>query len=163
MVEDKLVTALDKRRDGFDLRLASGECISAKSVVIATGLSHAEYIPQELAQLPEQLLSHSSVQHDLSQFKGSDVVVVGAGQSALETAALLNEAQAKVTLLVRGSSIIWNEPPSPGPRSLWERARRPASPLGSGMKNVVLCKCSHAVFPPAPTNPSRYGAGRQDA
>jgi hypothetical protein len=134
IVEDVLVTALDRRPGGFDLRLATGEGIRAKSVVIATGLSHAEYIPQELAQLPEQLLSHSSVHHDLSQFKGREVVVVGAGQSALETAALLNETQAKVSLLVRGSSITWNDTPSAGPRSLWQRTRQPASPLGSGLK-----------------------------
>jgi hypothetical protein len=134
MVEDELVTALDRRQDGFDLRLATGEGISAKSVVIATGLSHAEYVPQELAQLPKQLLSHCSAHRDLGQFKGRDVVVVGAGQSALETAALLSEEQAKVNLLVRGSAIIWNETPSPGPRSFWERMRRPASPLGAGLK-----------------------------
>jgi cation diffusion facilitator CzcD-associated flavoprotein CzcO len=90
LVEDVLVTALDKRPDGFDLRLADGERIRAKGVVIATGLSHAEYIPQELAQFPGELRSHSSVHRDLSHFKGRDVIVIGAGQSALETAALLN-------------------------------------------------------------------------
>src|SRR6266404_3517489 len=41
MVEDVLVTALDKRPDGFELRLANGEGIRVKSAVIATGLSHA--------------------------------------------------------------------------------------------------------------------------
>jgi cation diffusion facilitator CzcD-associated flavoprotein CzcO len=145
MVENILVTGLDRRPDGFDLRLATGENISAKSVVIATGLSHAEYIPQELGQLPEQLLSHSSVHRDLSQFKGRDVVVVGAGQSALETAALLYETQAKVSLLVRGSSIGWNPTPSPGPRSLWQRMRRPESPLGSGLK-TSFCANAPMLF-----------------
>jgi len=134
MVEDIFVTALDRRRGGFDLRLATGEDILAKSVVIATGLSHAEYIPKNLAQLPEQLLSHSSAHRDLSRFKGRDVVVVGAGQSALETAALLNETGAKVSLLVRGASIGWNQTPSPGPRSLWQRVRQPASALGCGLR-----------------------------
>jgi hypothetical protein len=57
-----------------------------------------------------ELVSHSSDHHDLSQFKGCDVIVIGAGQSALETAALLNECQAKVRLLVRRPSIIWNPP-----------------------------------------------------
>jgi FAD-dependent urate hydroxylase len=141
IVEDVLVTALDRRPDGFDLRLATGEGIWAKSVVIATGLSHAEYIPQELAQLPEQLRSHSSAHRDLSQFKGRDVVVVGAGQSALETAALLNETQARVRLFVRRSSISWNQTPPPEPRSLWQRMRQPASPLGAGMKTWF---CSNA-------------------
>jgi len=134
MVEDVFVTALDRRQNDFNLSLATGEGISAKNVVIATGLSHAEYIPPELAPLPEELRSHSSAHRNLNQFKGHDVVVIGAGQSALETAALLNEAQANVSLLVRGSSIGWNQIPSPGPRSLWQRMRRPESPLGSGLK-----------------------------
>ncbi|MBR1132224.1 NAD(P)-binding domain-containing protein [Bradyrhizobium iriomotense] len=134
MVEDVLVTAVDRKPDCFDLRLATGERLGANSVVIATGLSHAEYVPQELTQLPAQLRSHSSAHRDLSLFKGRDVVVVGAGQSALETAALLNEAQARVSLFVRGSSISWNETPLPDQRSLSQRLRRPASPLGSGLK-----------------------------
>ncbi len=134
MVEDALVTALERRSDGFELRLANGEGIRVKSVVIATGLSHAEFIPTNLAELPGELRSHSSAHRDLSQFKGRDVVVVGAGQSALETAALLNEAQARASVFVRGSSIIWPEPPSLDQRSLWQRARRPASALGSGLE-----------------------------
>ncbi|WFU38863.1 NAD(P)-binding domain-containing protein [Bradyrhizobium sp. CB82] len=134
MVEDVLVMALEKRSDGFDLRLADGESIRATNVVIATGLSHAEYIPQELAQLPGELRSHSSVHRDLSHFKGRDVIVIGAGQSALETAALLNETQARVSLLVRGSSISWNQVPSPDPRSVWQRTRRPDSALGAGLQ-----------------------------
>ena len=135
MVEDIFVTALDRRPDGFELRLATGERIKAKKVVIATGLAHAEYIPQELARLPAELRSHSSAHHDLSQFKGRDVVVAGAGQSALETAALLSEAQAKVSLFVRGESVKWNQNPPTHPPSLWQRTRRPASGLGSGLKS----------------------------
>ncbi len=106
------MTALDKRPDGFDLRLANGEGITAKSVVIATGLSDAEYIPQELAEFPEELRSHSRVHHHLSQFKGREVVV-GAGHSALENAALLSETQASASAL-------------PHPHRQDER-RRPAS------------------------------------
>jgi hypothetical protein len=139
------VTALDRKPDGFELKLANAECFRAKNVVIATGLSHAEYIPQELAQLPVELRSHSSAHRDLSQFNGRDVVVVGAGQSALETAALLNETQAKVTLLARGSSIKWPAAPSPGQRSLWQRIRRPASPLGAGLE-IWFCATAPMGF-----------------
>ncbi len=66
IVEDVMVTSLDRRPDGFELRLANGERVRAKRVVIATGLSHAQYILQEL---PAELRSHSSARHDLSQFK----------------------------------------------------------------------------------------------
>jgi hypothetical protein len=135
MVEDVLVTTLDRQFNRFELRLATGEEVRATKVVVATGLSHAAYTPPELAKLPAELLSHSGDHHDLGKFKGQEVVVIGAGQSALETAALLNEGQATASLLVRRSSIDWHDgPPAPGPRSLWERVRRPASPMGSGLK-----------------------------
>lgn len=62
-----------ERPDEFDLRLAVGRRIRATSAVIAAGLSHAEYIPQELAQLPGELRSHSIVHRDLSHFKDRDV------------------------------------------------------------------------------------------
>ncbi|WP_439392897.1 NAD(P)-binding domain-containing protein [Bradyrhizobium sp. PMVTL-01] len=144
-VEDVMVSMLDRQTHGFRLRLATGEELRAKKVVVATGLSHAEYIPAELTKLPAELLSHSSDHHDLGKFKGREVVVIGGGQSALETAALLNEAQAKVTLLVRRASIEWHDIPTPGPRSLWQRLRRPASPMGNGLK-TWLCAAAPTAF-----------------
>jgi hypothetical protein len=80
------------------------------------------------------LLSHSSDHRDLGKFKGREVVVIGGGQSALETAALLNEERAAASLLIRRSSLVWNTSPAPGPRSLWQRARRPSSSLGAGLE-----------------------------
>ena len=145
MVEDVLVTMLDRQNNRFQLRLATGEEVRAKKVVVATGLSHAEYIPDELTKLPVELLSHSGDHHDLGKFKGREVAVIGAGQSALETAALLNEAQATVTLLVRRSSIEWHGIPTSGPRSLWQRLRRPASPMGNGLR-TWLCAAAPMAF-----------------
>lgn len=145
MVEDVMVTSLDRKQDGFELRLVNGEDLRANRVVIATGLSHAEHVPQELVQLPAELRSHSSAHHDLRRFEGRDVVVVGAGQSALETAALLNEAEARATLLVRGSSIKWLKRPPSGQRSLWQRIRRPASPLGAGLE-TWFCATAPMIF-----------------
>ena len=145
MVEDVLVTRLDRQSNRFQLRLATGEEVRAQKVVVATGLSHAEYIPAKLTKLPAELLSHSSNHHDLGKFKGREVLVIGSGQSALETAALLNEAQATVTLLVRRSSIEWHDVPTPGPRSLWQRLRRPESPMGNGLK-LWLCAAAPMAF-----------------
>lgn len=145
MVEDVLVTMLDRQNNRFQLRLATGEEVRAKKVVVATGLSHAEYIPDELTKLPVELLSHSGDHHDLGKFKGREVAVIGGGQSALETAALLNEAQATVTLLVRRSSIEWHDIPTSGPRSLWQRLRRPASPMGNGLR-TWLCAAAPMAF-----------------
>jgi thioredoxin reductase len=56
------------------------------------------------------------------------------GQSALETAALLREEGATVTLVVRASKIAWNKVPIVRQRSLYQRLRRPRTQLGEGLK-----------------------------
>jgi FAD-dependent urate hydroxylase len=135
MVEDVTVTRLERYINGFRLHLSTGEKVRAGKVIVATGLSYFEYTPASLANMPAELLTHSNSHHDLSKFKGREVVVVGSGQSALETAALLNEEGAFATLLARSPTIEWHEPPGPsGPRSLWQRLRRPMTPMGAGLK-----------------------------
>jgi hypothetical protein len=132
-VEEVLVTALEGGPSRFELQLSSGETLRASKVVVATGVSHAAHVPAELAPLPGELLSHSNAHHDLAGFGGRHVTVIGAGQSALETATLLHEAGAEVLLVARKSSLEWNGYPAQGARSLYERIRRPMSALGPGL------------------------------
>jgi Predicted flavoprotein involved in K+ transport len=117
--------------DGFELKLDSGESFTARAVVVATGLSGLAHLPPELAgaaadgPAPTGPLSHSSQQHDLSRFSGKELIVVGAGQSALETAALAAEAGAQVLVVSRGKGAVdFGAPP-------WKQpALRPESPFG---------------------------------
>jgi hypothetical protein len=132
-VEDQKVTALERRSSRFELRLAGGESVRASKVVMAVGVSYAAHVPPELATLPAELVSHSGQHRDLGTFAGRHVTVVGAGQSALETAALLAEVGANVHLVARRASLAWNAPPTSGQRSLFQRLRRPASKLGPGL------------------------------
>jgi len=144
-VEDTMVTALDKMSDSFELRLASGEKVRTKMVVVATGLSNTAHIPRALAHLPPELLSHSSSHHDLGRFKGRDVTVIGGGQSALEAAALLHEVGADVRVLVRRPELSWNSTPIPGRRSLYDRTRRPMSNLGIGRGAWLYCNAPNVL------------------
>ncbi|MDI5966599.1 FAD-dependent oxidoreductase [Streptantibioticus silvisoli] len=119
------VTPLADRRDvaGFRLRLESGEEFTAPAVVVATGLTGAAHLPHELRGLapagpsPGGPVSHSSQHTVFHRFAGRHVAVVGAGQSALESAALLTDAGATVTLLARrpGSAGFGPPPPHRGP------------------------------------------------
>jgi thioredoxin reductase len=131
-VENVMVTALDRSAAIFKLRLASGETLTTHKVVVATGMTYTACIPEALAHLPGELLSHSGNHHDLSGFKGRNVTVIGGGQSALETAALLHETGADVRLIVRRSSILWNKTPTQE-RSVYARTRHPMSKLGPGL------------------------------
>jgi FAD-dependent urate hydroxylase len=133
-LETSDVVALGATPGGFRLRLATGEEVRARRVVVAVGVGHFAHMPAVLANLGPELASHSSAHADLSGFKGQDVAVIGAGQSALETAALLHEHDADVRVLVRGSSVAWNPDPAVEPRPLRQRLRRPMSGLGPGLR-----------------------------
>ena len=139
-VEDVMVTAISKLRDGFELRLNTGETLDAGKVIVATGMDYMAYIPEQLARLPVELRSHSADCHDLSGFKGAEVVVVGGGQSALETAAMLREEGASVSLFVRKTGLEWNPVPSKVRRSIYYRFRNPRTRLGDGLQLWVYDK-----------------------
>jgi thioredoxin reductase len=133
-LDNKRVTSLDRSQGGFTLRLNDGESFTAQRVVIATGLSHFEHVPTELAGLPADLLSHSSAHADCSQFKGRDVTVVGGGASATELGTLLHESGAGVRMIARRPSIDIHSR-MPDRRTLAETIRNPLSPIGPGWKS----------------------------
>jgi FAD-dependent urate hydroxylase len=136
-VEPIEVELIDRTESGFDVTLANGERFSASSVVVATGLAGFAYIPREVAALPPKIAMHTADIASFSEFKGLDVAVIGAGQSALEAAALLREAGARPQLLVREASVLW-QTRVPLKRSFWRRLRSPLSGLGTGPKAWVL-------------------------
>ena len=113
--QQQVAADLDRRRvariesdsTGFRLRLHDGEEVSARRVVVATGISPFPWRPPEFDALPAPLASHTSDHHDFAGFAGRKVVVVGAGQSALESAALLHEAGAEVEVVARARAIYW--------------------------------------------------------
>jgi cation diffusion facilitator CzcD-associated flavoprotein CzcO len=124
------VVLVDRRPGGdFEVRLDSGELLTARAVVVATGLSGLSHLPLELAAAapdgpaPTGPVSHSSQHRDLTRFAGRELIVVGAGQSALETAALAAEAGARVRVVAR-RRVGFGAPPR-------RRLRlRPGSPFG---------------------------------
>lgn len=136
-VEDLAVTAIKKSPEGFELLLSNGKTLNAEKVIIATGMDHMAYIPEQLVRLPAESRSHSADHYDLSGFKDKDVTVIGGGQSGLETAAILHEEGASVRLLVRSPSLVWNSTPIKIHRSLYERVRRPRTRLGDGLGHWV--------------------------
>jgi lysine/ornithine N-monooxygenase len=113
---------------GFRVVLESGEDMAADAVVVATGLMSYAHTPRELASIGA--VTHSSQHRQPAGFAGREVAIVGAGQSALETAALLHESGAQVRVLARGNRVLFARPP--GPSSLIHQVLKPASPMGPG-------------------------------
>ena len=131
-VEEVLVTDLAQQDGGFELSLGGLERVAARRVVVAIGVEHFAYVPEPLSELQAELCTHSSAHTDLAAFQGREVVVVGAGQSALESAALLHENGAAVQVLARESELAWNGEPLALDRPLLQRLREPEAGLGSG-------------------------------
>ena len=130
----------------FELSLADGATSTVREIVVACGFPRFRHIPSELRDLPPELVSHSSDHAELADFGGRSVVVLGAGQSALETAALLHEHGAEVSVVSRKPRFFGNEPPEVGDRPLRRRVRAPRTGLGPGWRNVVYAELPPAVF-----------------
>jgi FAD-dependent urate hydroxylase len=136
-VEPVDVAHVARRADGFTVELADGQRLDADRVIIAIGLTCFAHVPPAIASLPPALALHTSQIASFAAFRGRDIAVIGAGQSALEAAALLHEAGARPQLLVRKGAIYWMNRVRPS-RSLWRRLRSPISALGSGPKAWAL-------------------------
>lgn len=134
-VETTMVTRVERAGTGFLVTLATGEQIKAGSVVVASGLAGFARIPRELGLVmpdgpgPDRLVSHTSQHHDLSGYAGRKVAVIGAGQSALENAALLHEAGAEVELLSR-RTVKFGSAPVPEDELARRLLPAPHTPLG---------------------------------
>jgi cation diffusion facilitator CzcD-associated flavoprotein CzcO len=100
--------------NGFELALDDGSRLAARRVVVAVGLRNQELRPLVFAGLPRDLVSHSADHSTLAPFAARRVAVIGGGQSAGESAALLNEAGADVTLISRDRIRFLGEPGSAG-------------------------------------------------
>ena len=85
--------------DALEVHLAGGEVIRARRVIVAIGRS-GDF--RRLGCPGEDLGKVSNRLHDPRDFQGKRVLVVGGGDSALETALALAEVGALVTLAHRG-------------------------------------------------------------
>lgn len=136
------------RNGSFHLRTGEGGDLRADAVVVAAGIVPFARRPVAFDHLPRELVSHPSDHCDLRAFAGQRVAVVGGGQSALESAALLAEAGAAVRVITR-HPVFWLSEPARsssevqvplrqyafqrtalgGPRSSWLAARPTACRL----------------------------------
>jgi len=137
-VEGTLVTDLRRSGEQFVLSLATGERVIARRVVIAVGLTYFPRVPDVLAGLPSDRVSHTWGPKNFNAFADKAVLVVGGGSSALETAVLLHEHGAHVQVLAR-SRVNWGGRGLRDSQRNWiDRLRVPISSLGHGRENWVL-------------------------
>ena len=101
------VDRLERLDRGFLLVFDDGTQLKAGRVLVATGIAEFTRRPAMLRQLPSELASHVADHGDYEQFRGKSVAIIGAGQSALESAALMHEGGAEVEVLARHPQVHW--------------------------------------------------------
>jgi FAD-dependent urate hydroxylase len=106
-VDERAVRSVEIYARGFRVMLADGEEFTSRRVVVAGGIGAFATRPAEFASIPSALASHTSEHNDLRKFAGQRVVVIGAGQSALESAALFKEAGIEVEVIARTKTLNW--------------------------------------------------------
>jgi FAD-dependent urate hydroxylase len=106
-VDRRRIVHVDTVAGGLSLRLEDGEEFVSRKVVVATGIASFVRRPAEFAGIPNTLASHSSEHDDLRRFRNQNVVVIGGGQSALESAVLFKEAGIDVELIARQRVLNW--------------------------------------------------------
>jgi thioredoxin reductase len=143
-LEQTDITSVSRTSKGFELETADGQIIHARAVIVATGITHFSYLPPLLVDLPASHVSHSSQHHDLSSFRGKTVVVLGAGASAVDIAAILHEEGSQVQLVARRQKIAFHTK-TKEPRPLLQRLRIPRSGLGIGWRSR-LCTDAPLLF-----------------
>ncbi len=137
-VYDFQIRRLRKTAGGFELRL-DDRILLAKRVVLATGHLDFRHFPEALlhhARCTSELVSHSADHCNFASFAGREVVVIGCGQSGLETAALLHEQGANVRILARTAAVRWDSKVQ-AVKTAYQRVRWPAAGLGDGWRSLA--------------------------
>jgi len=106
-LDQRTVQRVERDQPGFRLTLQDGTQIRSTSVVIATGIGPFRKKPAVFQNLSSQQAIHCYEGREVRRFEGKRVAVIGAGQSALESAALLHEANAQVEVIARRSEFRW--------------------------------------------------------
>jgi cation diffusion facilitator CzcD-associated flavoprotein CzcO len=144
-IDTRAVTHVERSPTGFRLRLSDDEALEVRRVVAAAGIARFARRPRVFGALPEPLVTHAVDLREPALFHGSRVTVIGAGQSALETAALLHEAGADVSIVSRATRVIWI--PTPRNGGVVQRARRAAqAPTEVGPRGISWVAAVPDVF-----------------
>ncbi len=102
---------------------------------MAVGITWFKSLPEELKQLPAGHVSHSFDHKAADQFRGKEVVVLGAGASAIDTALCLHDAGAKVRIVARRKTIPFHVAPDDGEPTIIGQLQNPDTGIGPGWRS----------------------------
>jgi FAD-dependent urate hydroxylase len=124
---------------GYRLRTTRGDEFDARAVVIAVGVTPFPLTPPLFERALGSRVEHAVAQRDFADMNDDRVLVVGAGQAGLETAALAADAGADVELLARS-------------RVNWFADREPHLPRGPVARGLYKLAYPVVGYGPPPIN-----------
>jgi thioredoxin reductase (NADPH) len=99
------VLTLEKIAGGFTLTLASGETISSRAIVVASGAEYRRLSVPDLAQYEGSHVHYWASPLETRLCQGEEIALVGAGNSAGQAVVYLASVAKKVWMIARGDSI----------------------------------------------------------
>jgi FAD-dependent urate hydroxylase len=105
--ESSLVSRVVRDNSIFELSLKNGASFRSRRVVVAAGIAQFQRKPKAFGDVSPSQVSHCYDGRKIAEFPGKRVAVIGAGQSALESAALLHEVGAEVEIISRIVQLRW--------------------------------------------------------
>ncbi|MBW0108590.1 FAD-dependent oxidoreductase [Pseudonocardia sp. KRD-182] len=99
------VVGLDDGRGDHVLRLADGDQLTARAVIIATGVRAHRLPVRRLEEFEDSCVYYAATPVEAQQCVGEPVVVVGGGNSAGQAAVYLADHAAEVRMVVRESRL----------------------------------------------------------
>ncbi len=137
-VDETYVSSIERQDEQFVLTLEDGRVVKASAVVMAIGIYYYVNRPTEYDVLPAEYVSHSYEHTNFDRFNGKSLLIIGGGQSAIENAALANEAGATVHVVSR-RSVNWLSPDTAkDERSFIEKIKAPNTSLARGWHSWIL-------------------------
>jgi hypothetical protein len=140
-IDARTVSAVERIDGGFRLTLDDGESFFASRVVVAIGLSAFKRRLPVFDELPYEIARHSFDERDCSEHRDKEVLIVGSGQSSLETAAALTQHGAKrVEIVSRCDRVFWlaQSDHINRERGLWSHVLYPPGAIGPPGINWVV-------------------------
>lgn len=138
-LDETYVATVEKQDGRFKVTLVDGRILSSKAVVMAPGLCYYPHWPTEYQHLSPENISHTFDYITFDHLVGKQVIIIGGGQSALETAALAYESGVNVQVVSR-RRIGWIKEfgSFPEHRPMLERLRRPKAGISPSWFNWLI-------------------------
>jgi thioredoxin reductase len=105
-LDRRSVTEVRRESSAFRLTLSDGAVLTSRRVVVAAGIGPFRKNPEVFFSLPSCRASHCYEGRKFGEL-GKRVAVIGAGQSALESAAILHESGVDVEVIARIPVLRW--------------------------------------------------------